>query len=60
VRFFSGKNLRAGVGLAITLSRRGFVSRRVTYWIQPNDWKKTTSCLKGRKPVRCTRQLLVR
>jgi hypothetical protein len=60
VRFFSGKALKAGVGLSITLSRPGFVSRRVTYWIEPNDWKKTNTCLKGRKPVRCTRDLLVR
>jgi hypothetical protein len=60
VRFFRGKALKAGVGLSITLSRTGFVSRRVTYWIAPNDWKKTNTCLKGRKPVRCTRDLLVR
>jgi hypothetical protein len=60
VRFFSGKALKAGVGLSITLSRTGFVSRRVTYWIEPNDWKKTNTCLKGGKPVRCTRDLLVR
>jgi hypothetical protein len=60
VRFFSGKALKAGVGLSITLSRAGFVSRRVTYWIEPNDWKKTNTCLKGGKPVRCTRDLLVR
>jgi hypothetical protein len=60
VRFFSGKNLNAGVGLAITLSKSGFVSRRVTYWIKPNDWKKTNTCLKSGKPVRCTRKLQVR
>jgi hypothetical protein len=60
VRFFSGQALEAGVGLGITLSRRGYVSRRVTYWIKPNDWKKTSSCLKSGKPVRCSRQLLVR
>lgn len=60
VRFFSGKNLKAGVGLEITLSREGYVSRRITYWIKPNDWKKTNSCLKSGKPVRCTRSLLVR
>jgi hypothetical protein len=60
VRFFSGKNLKAGVGLSITLSRKGFVGRRVTYWIQPNDWKKTNTCLKSGKPVRCTNSLLVR
>jgi hypothetical protein len=60
VRFFSGKALKAGVGLSITLSRKGFVSRQVTYWIKPNDWKKTNTCLKGGKPVRCTRNLLVR
>jgi hypothetical protein len=60
VRFFSGKALKAGVGLSITLSRSGYVGRRVTYWIEPNDWKKTNSCLKGGKPVRCTRDLLVR
>jgi hypothetical protein len=59
-RFFSGKNLRAGVGLEITLSRKGYVSRRITYWIKPNDWKKTNTCLKSGKPVRCTRDLLVR
>jgi hypothetical protein len=60
VRFFSGQKLEAGVGLAITLARRGYVSRRITYWIKPNDWKKTNSCLKSGKPVRCSRQLLVR
>jgi hypothetical protein len=60
VRFFSGKNLKAGVGLTITLSRKGFVGRRVTYWIKPNDWKKTNTCLKSGKPVRCTNSLLVR
>jgi hypothetical protein len=60
VRFFTGKALKAGVGLSITLSRKGFVGRRVTYWIEPNDWKKTTSCLKSGKPVRCSRDLLVR
>ena len=60
VRFFSGKKLKAGVGLKITLSRTGYVGRRVTYWIEPNDWKKTNSCLKGGKPVRCTQGLLVR
>jgi hypothetical protein len=60
VRFFSGQNLEAGVGLAITLSRKGYVARRITYWIKPNDWKKTNTCLKSGKPVRCTRQLLVR
>jgi hypothetical protein len=60
VRFFGGQNLEAGVGLAITLSRKGYVARRITYWIKPNDWKKTNSCLKSGKPVRCSRQLLVR
>jgi hypothetical protein len=60
VRFFSGQKLEAGVGLAISLSRKGYVSRRITYWIKPNDWKKTNSCLKSGKPVRCSRQLLVR
>ena len=40
---------------------KGYVGRHVTYWIQPNDWKKTgLSCLKSGKPVRCTRQLQVR
>lgn len=60
VRFFSGQALEAGVGLAITLSRKGYVGRRVTYWIKPNDWKKTNTCLKSGKPVRCTPQLQVR
>jgi hypothetical protein len=60
VRFFSGQALEAGVGLAITLSRKGYVGRRVTYWIKPNDWKKTNTCLKSGKPARCTRQLQVR
>ena len=60
VRFFSGQKLEAGVGLAITLSRKGYVPRRITYWIKPNDWKKTNTCLKAGKPVRCTRQLQVR
>lgn len=60
VRFFSGKKLKAGVGLSITLSRDGYVGRRITYWIQPNDWKKTNTCLKSGKPVRCTTSLLVR
>jgi hypothetical protein len=60
VRFFSGKDLKAGVGLKITLSRQGFVSRQVTYWIQPNDFKKVTTCLKSGKPVKCTNSLLVR
>ena len=61
VRFFSGQALNAGVGLTITVSRKGFVGRRVTYWIQPNDFKKTKlDCLKSGKPVRCTRRLLVR
>ena len=60
VRFFSGQNLEAGVGLGITLSRKGYVSRRVTYWIKVGDWKKTNSCLKSGKPVRCSRQLQVR
>jgi hypothetical protein len=60
VRFFSGQKLEAGVGLAISLSRKGYVSRRITYWIKPNDWKKTNTCLKSGKPVRCSPQLLVR
>jgi hypothetical protein len=61
VRFFSGKALKAGVGLSIDVARKDYVGRHVTYWIQPNDWKKTgLSCLKSGKPVRCTRQLLVR
>ena len=61
VSFFSGKALKAGVGLSIDVARKGYVGRHVTYWIQPNDWKKTRlSCLKSGKPVRCTRQLQVR
>jgi hypothetical protein len=61
VRFFRGKNLKAGVGLTITLSRKGFVGRRLTYWIKANDLKKgSLSCLRSGKPVRCTSQLLVR
>jgi len=60
VRLFSGEKHEAGVGRAITLSRKGYVPRRITYWIKPNDWKKTNTCLKAGKPVRCTRQLQVR
>jgi hypothetical protein len=60
VRFFSGQKLKAGVGLAITVSRKGYVPRRVTYWIKVSDWKKTNTCLKSGKPVRCSRQLQVR
>lgn len=61
VRFFHGKNLKAGVGLTITLSRTGFVGRRLTYWIEANDLKKgRLSCLKSGRPVRCTPQLQVR
>jgi hypothetical protein len=60
VRFFSGQALKAGVGLKITFSRKGFVGRQVTYWIEPNDWKKTNTCLKSGKSVRCRQQLLVR
>lgn len=60
VRFFSGQALRAGVGLKLTMSRKGYVPRQVIYWIEPNDWKKTSSCLKSGKPVRCTRKLTVR
>jgi hypothetical protein len=61
VRFFHGKNLKAGVGVTVSVSKKGFVGRRVTYWIEPNDLKKgSLRCIKSGKPVRCTTQLLVR
>ncbi|MEA2418659.1 MAG: OmpA-OmpF porin, family [Thermoleophilaceae bacterium] len=61
VRFFSGKALKAGVGLTIALKRDGFVGRRVTYWIAANDYKKSkVDCLKSGRPVKCTTALLVR
>ena len=61
VRFFGGQALNAGVGLTIKTSRDGFVGRSVTYWIKPNDWKKTNlTCLKSGRPVKCTNRLLVR
>jgi hypothetical protein len=61
VRFFHGKNLKAGVGVTVSMSKKGFVGRRLTYWIKTNDLKKgSLSCLKSGRPVRCTRQLQVR
>jgi hypothetical protein len=61
VRFFHGKNLKAGVGVTVSMSKKGFVGRRVTYWIGANEFKKgSLSCLKSGKPVRCTTRLLVR
>jgi hypothetical protein len=61
VRFFHGKNLRAGVGLTISMTRKGYLGRQLTYWIQANDLKKTSlHCLKSGKPVRCTPRLRVR
>ena len=61
VRFFTGQALDAGVGVTITIARNGFVGRRVTYWIKPNDFKKSAlNCLKSGRPVRCSTRLLVR
>ena len=61
VRFFSGQALKAGVAVKITMARKGFVSRQVTYWIEANDLKKgSVTCLKSGRPVRCTNSLLVR
>ena len=43
VRFFNGQALDAGVGLRSRCRGSGYVRRRVTYWIKPNDWKKTAT-----------------